>query len=142
MEIKNNNETKKALQLLSFGETKEYVFSKDIIEELHDYVIKEYGGSYGVRDMNLLDSVVKAPYQTGFGMDLYPTIIDKASKYLFDFAHYQIFIDGNKRTGLQTCISLLDINNIELNMTAEQQYFLVMDITKCIIDILIFKDKQ
>lgn len=128
MEIRNTNETELALKKLGITETTEYQFDLDTIVALHDLGIEKYGGSFGIRDQNLLESVAKTPYQSVFGQDLYPTVIDKAAKYLYDFANYQVFVDGNKRTGLQVCTSLLDMNYLSLDMTAEQQYFLVMDI--------------
>ena len=104
------------------------------IEKIHDLMIEMFGGSYGVRDAGLLESACLSPYQNVFGQNLYPTILDKAAKYAFDFANYQIFIDGNKRTGLATMTAFLDINGYELNMSSEQQYFLMMDIANKRID--------
>jgi len=38
--------------------------SREQILMLHSQLIEEYGGSYGVRDNNLLDSALKAPFQS------------------------------------------------------------------------------
>lgn len=100
----------------------------DKIIDIHDRMIRLYGGSYGLRDDDLFRSVVVAPFQSMFGTDLYPTVFDKAAKYLFDFANYQIFVDGNKRTGLGVCAAFLHINGFDLNLSPEKAYALVMDI--------------
>ncbi len=100
----------------------------DSIIDIHDYMIRLHGGSYGLRDDDLFHSVVVAPFQTMFGTDLYPTVFDKAAKYLFDFANYQIFIDGNKRTGYAVCDMFLYKNGFNLTLTPERAYALVMDI--------------
>lgn len=103
-------------------------FDQKHVELMHQFVINEYGGIHGIRDNKLLESVVIAPYQSGFGQEFYPTIIDKAAKYLYDFSNYQVFIDGNKRTGMITCSTLLRLNGFYLDMNSQQQYCLTVDI--------------
>ena len=102
--------------------------SVEDVEVIHDEVVAKYGGSYGVRDAGLLQSVCSAPYQSVFGADLYPTVFDKAAKILFDFANYQIFLDGNKRTGLVAAHTFLEENGFSLDLTATEAYNLTMDI--------------
>lgn len=104
-----------------------YLTKEDLIF-LHDKQIEEFGGIYGVRDEGLLDSVSKAPYQSCFGSDLYPTIFDKAAKYLYDFSTYQVFLDGNKRTGLCTASMFLKMNGYELDMNYTQVYEMTMNL--------------
>lgn len=119
----------KALSLL--GEEKAYQEEPLLLEDIvliHDDFIKEFGGSYGVRDENLLNSVQMSPYQSCFGEDLYPSLFDKAAKLLLDFCRYQIFVDGNKRTGIGTCSVFLYINDYRLALTNEEAYQLAMDI--------------
>lgn len=101
---------------------------QDIVD-MHTKAIMRFGGQDGIRDKNLLISIVNSLDQEVFGQKLYPTIFDKAAKLLFDFANYQVFIDGNKRTGLIACESLLRINGMKLDITNEQAYVLVLDIS-------------
>ena len=116
-----------ALEMLS-REIPEYVLTYDDIIAIHEAMIDRFGGAPGIRDHGLLENVVNSPTQSVFGVDLYPSVYDKAAKYLFDFAHYQIFIDGNKRTGL-ACLGLfLEMNGYELNMTPEEEYEFTLDI--------------
>ena len=109
-------------------ELPEQKFNKDDITYIHDAMIEKYGGLLGVRDEGLLDASATNPYQSVFGEDLYPSIYDKAAKYLFDFAHYQIFNDGNKRTGLATMEAYLIANGYDFTMDPKTQYHFVMDI--------------
>lgn len=111
-----------------FSSTNIICLSKDKIIKIHDKGIEKFGGIYGVRDEGLLDSVSKAPYQLCFGSDLYPSIFDKAAKYLYDFSTYQVFLDGNKRVGLGTSTMLLMANGYEINMDFSNVYNLTMDI--------------
>ena len=47
---------------------------------LHTQLIQQTGGSEGVRDYNLLDSAIEAPFQSFGGRELYPTIQAKAAR--------------------------------------------------------------
>lgn len=98
------------------------------VEIIHDEMIRLYGGLNGIRDNNLFLSVCEAPYQEVFGQKLYPEIIDKAAKLLEGFIHYQAFLDGNKRTGFETMVVYLGMNDIKFDMTNDEAYEFVMDI--------------
>ena len=102
--------------------------SKSDIMTIHDTLIERIGGSYGIRDNNLLESVVAAPYQCVFEEELYPSLFDKAGKYMFDFCNYQIFVDGNKRTGVASAETFLNQNGYEMTFTNEEIYNLAIDI--------------
>ena len=54
-----------------------------IVLTLHKQLIVVFGGLGGVRDYNLLESAVNAPFQTYDGIELYPTLIDKAARLCF-----------------------------------------------------------
>lgn len=47
---------------------------------LHTQLIQQTGGSEGVKDYNLLDSAIEAPFQSFGGRELYPTIQAKAAR--------------------------------------------------------------
>lgn len=47
------------------------------VVKIHTSLISETGGIDGIRDENLLDSALKAPFQTFDGRELYPEIIEK-----------------------------------------------------------------
>ncbi len=117
----------KALRRLG-QDIEEVKLTKDDILALHDLAIQEYGGENGVRDANLLESVCVTPHQSVFGADLYPTIFDKAAKYLLDFSRYQVFVDGNKRTGVLAMWDEMAANGYDLSFTDEEIYALTMDI--------------
>ncbi|MBL7686274.1 MAG: Fic family protein, partial [Deltaproteobacteria bacterium] len=65
---------------------------------IHDLMIDEMGGSYGVRDMGLVESATMQPRQSFGGFELYPSLFEKAAAYAFFLSENQPFIDGNKRT--------------------------------------------
>jgi len=115
------------LSLLSH-EIVEVPLNQEHILQIHDYVINTYGGIHGVRDNNLLASICITPYTTYFDTNLYPTIFDKAAKLLYDFCNYQIFLDGNKRTGVAACNALLCANYFELTLSDANMYQLAINI--------------
>lgn len=80
----------------------------------HTQMIHLFGGSDGIRDMNLLLSAIEMPKATMFGEDLHPTIYDKAAAYLFHIVCNHPFIDGNKRSGLVTALTFLEVNGVIL----------------------------
>ena len=86
---------------------------------IHSELIRKIGGSSGIRDENLLDMSVNAPFQTFGGVDLYPTLIDKAAHLTYSLIKNHPFIDGNKRTGVTVMIIFLKANGIEITCTNE-----------------------
>lgn len=84
------------------------------ILRLHDSVIEEFGGLKGIRDQNLLLSSVESPKMSAFGEELYPSIYDKASAYLFNIVCNHPFNDGNKRTGAGIAYLFLRINKVRI----------------------------
>lgn len=82
--------------------------------ELHVLVIKETGGSDGLRDLGRLESAIAAQTQEVFGEVLYRTVFDKAAAICKGVIAGHPFIDGNKRTAMLACITLLEINGQKL----------------------------
>jgi death-on-curing protein len=82
----------------------EYLTVADALA-LHAILIKEYGGSDGVRDMGALESALFRP-QTGYYQDL----IEEAAALLESLAINHPFIDGNKRVAFAVTDTFLRIN--------------------------------
>ena len=83
---------------------------------IHARIIDETGGSHGVRDTNLLASVVERPKMQFGGKDLYPTIFDKAAVYFESCARHHAFLDGNKRTAVAIAARFLYMNGYALRV--------------------------
>lgn len=54
-------------------------FEFEQVLKLHSSIITKTGGMDGLRDVNLLDSALKSPFQTFAGKELYPDIFDNES---------------------------------------------------------------
>jgi len=61
-----------------------------------------------------LDYLLDAIQAKMFGNEMYPTISDKAGLYMFNIISNHIFQDGNKRTGLESALSFLELNGHKL----------------------------
>lgn len=77
-------------------------------------MIKEFGGSCGIRDMGLVESAIARPKATLNGGYLYKSIFDKAASLLQSLLKNHPFIDGNKRTALVSASLFLKINGWNL----------------------------
>ncbi|HHV82753.1 type II toxin-antitoxin system death-on-curing family toxin [Tepidanaerobacter syntrophicus] len=94
--------------------------TKAQIINMHRLLIQETGGSEGIKDEDLLDSALNAPFQTFDGEDLYKTIQAKAAKLGFFLINNHPFIDGNKRIGILAMLTFLEINGIEIKCTDDE----------------------
>lgn len=57
--------------------------TKEQIILLHRELIKETGGTDGIRDDGLLESALSAPFQSFNGVDSFPSIQQKAARLGF-----------------------------------------------------------
>lgn len=103
-------------------------FEYEQVVKLHSSLISKTGGIDGVRDANLLDSALKAPFQTFDGKDLYSDILDKASQLCYSLIENHPFADGNKRIGVHLTLLFLKINNIELKYSQQDLIDFGLDI--------------
>ncbi|GMO25118.1 MAG: type II toxin-antitoxin system death-on-curing family toxin [Termitinemataceae bacterium] len=107
--------------------------------------IRNYGGVYGVRDLNLLSSAIYVP-QSGFnGQYLHNTIPAMAAAYAYHLCQNHPFIDGNKRVALASSLVFLDINDYKFSCPDEILYDEIMGVAKSEIkkeELIIFYEKH
>jgi len=77
----------------------------EIIREIHNEAVKNFGGLHGIRDEALLASAVFAPQSSFGGKSPYVDLIDIAAAYLFYLCRNHPFLDGNKRTAMRLRLS-------------------------------------
>ena len=80
-------------------------------------MIEETGGSFGIRDENLLNSALNGIFQTFDGKDLYPTKEEKGALLGYALISNHAFIDGNKRIGVYVMLTFLEVNGIRIKCT-------------------------
>jgi death-on-curing protein len=84
---------------------------------MHSLLIRQYGGSDGVRDVGLLEAALFRP-QTGY----YSDIIEEAAALLESLTVNHPFVDGNKRVAFAVTDVFLKINGHRINSTGQKIY--------------------
>lgn len=107
----------------------EFLTIEEVIE-LHDELLKRYGGLSGIRDKNLLWSAIDAPKAAMFGQEMYSSVYEKASAYLYHIVCNHPFNDGNKRTGFAVTLIFLEVNDAKQCFKKEDLEDLVIEIAK------------
>ena len=85
--------------------------------DIHQQLIKTFGGISGIRDINLLESAVMRP-QTGY----YENLQECAAAFMESLANNHAFLDGNKRIAFFATDVFLRINGYKINCEAEETY--------------------
>lgn len=102
--------------------------SKEQILLLHSQLIRQTGGSDGIRDYALLESAIEAPFQSFGGDELYPTIQAKAARLGYGLIKNHCMVDGNKRIGTHAMLVFLALNGIELSYTQKELYEVILQV--------------
>ena len=98
------------------------VLTKEQILKMHDQLVERFGGEKGIREEGLFESAVMTPFQSFGGVELYPTVEEKAARLGYGLIKNHCLIDGNKRTGAHAMLVLLALNNVELKYTQKDLY--------------------
>ena len=94
--------------------------SVEILVEIHQRVIEEFGGDPGLRDRGMLESAVALPQSTFGGKDLHAGLAEKAAAYHFHLCANHPFVDGNKRVAVAAAELFLLINGRELTASDDE----------------------
>ena len=76
-------------------------------------------GNHNLASPEALEHVLLESQGSLFGQELYPRIIDKAALICWRIIQGHVLHDGNKRTGLEVCRQILEINGYTLHMKQE-----------------------
>lgn len=94
--------------------------SSSQVQELHDRLINEYGGSLGLRDEQALESACARP-KAGFGEhEKYSTLWEKSAALIHGIIKNHPFVDGNKRTGIASGLSMLRTNDVRIDVEQKE----------------------
>ncbi|PJZ59448.1 type II toxin-antitoxin system death-on-curing family toxin [Leptospira adleri] len=95
---------------------------------IHKNQIEGYGGSYGIRDKNLLESAIAQPLSGFDNQEFHIGLIQKAAAYLFYLCKNHGFIDSNKRVALASALIFLDLNGVEIEDQEDSLYELTIGV--------------
>ena len=102
----------------------------DEVLSLHEDQIRRFGGSYGVRDVALLESAIGSAAATFGGEFLHASIFEMAAAYLYGICKNHAFVDGNKRTAVAAALIFLDMNGVEVDVNENDFYNLVIGVAE------------
>ena len=89
--------------------------------ELYRRIMEQSGGTMGIRDLGALESALAQPRMTFGGIELYPTVAEKAASLGFSLINNHPFVDGNKRTGHAAMEVFLILNGYEIEAPVAKQ---------------------
>lgn len=92
------------------------------LELIHAGVLAKSGGLFGTRTAHVLEKLESLPQLAVFGKELYPTIFDKAAAYARTIITEHPFLDGNKRTGMMSAFTFLEINGYRMTATDDDVF--------------------
>jgi death-on-curing protein len=90
---------------------------------LHDEYIRRFGGDFGIRDLEALQSALARP-QSGY----YDDLIAEAAATLESLSQNHPFIDGNKRTAIGATAMFLRVNGYKLEFDDLEAYNFMMEL--------------
>lgn len=104
------------------------ILSLEQVLLMHKQLIEESGGSDEVRDIGLLKSAINNPFQTFGGVELYPSIQEKAARLCFGVVKNHALVDGNKRLGTHVMLVFLWLNGYTLEYQDEEMINIILDL--------------
>jgi death on curing protein len=92
---------------------------------IHQRSLAEHGGSDGMRDSGLVESALASARNAYFYAP--KDLFEVAASYAFDLAEAQAFIDGNKRTGVDSALVFLAMNGVYAQPPKWELYLAMID---------------
>ncbi|MGD1276865.1 MAG: type II toxin-antitoxin system death-on-curing family toxin [Tepidisphaeraceae bacterium] len=93
----------------------------DQVLRLHARQIEQFGGSDGIRAIELIESAIAQPQQGLGGEYFHKTLAEMAAAYLFHLVKNHGFVDANKRTGAAAALTFLEMNGIDTDGIDENE---------------------
>ena len=98
----------------------------DEVLDIHEFLIREFGGPTGIRDIGLLESALYRP-QTGYYTDL----VEMAGALFESLLMNHPFVDGNKRVAFFATDVFLRMNGFRLRVEAEPAHEFLIGLLEC-----------
>ncbi|MGH7764176.1 MAG: type II toxin-antitoxin system death-on-curing family toxin [Candidatus Dormibacteraceae bacterium] len=86
----------------------EPILTLEALVWLHAVAVEEFGGSSGIRDRGILESVIGRPLATFGGNNLYENAFKRAAALAESIVLNHGFVDGNKRTAMYAMAAWLE----------------------------------
>ena len=96
------------------------------VVELHRSIVESSGGAAGVRNLGALESALAQLRSTFDGVDLYPSLAEKAAALGYSLVQNHPFLDGNKRIVHAAMETFLILNGLEIDAAIDEQEQLML----------------
>lgn len=100
---------------------------RDELHLLYARQVELFGGSFGVRDENLLESALHRP-RMKFNYAADSDLFDLAAAYLIGLRKNHAFVDGNKRVGLAAALAFMGANGWRIVAPSDDLLALVLSV--------------
>ena len=101
--------------------------TRSIVEAIHISQIREHGGQFGIRYINLLESAIVRPMnRRAYEQESDSVVL--AAAYGFGLAKNHCFIDGNKRVAFMAMYTFLGLNGYEIDATEPEVVDLMLGV--------------
>jgi death-on-curing protein len=107
-----------------------FFLTLDDVLSLHEEQIRLFGGSAGIRQIDLLNSAMGNVEATFGGVFLHETLFEMAAAYLHGICRNHPFVDGNKRTAVAAALAFLGMNDIKIRASEDKFYDLVIGVAE------------
>lgn len=101
---------------------------------IHRDQVSRYGGTTGIRDIELLKSALDIPMATYSGEFLHTDVYEMAAAYLFHPVKNHPFLDGNKRVGAVAALVFLLLNGHDFDAPEDDFAEVVLSVARGEID--------
>ncbi len=101
--------------------------------EIYRRVMQQSGGLVGIRDLGGLESAIAQPRMTFGGLELYPTLTEKAAALGFSLIQNHPFLDGNKRTGHASMETFLILNGHQIRASVDEQVEIILQVAEGVV---------
>lgn len=95
------------------GDEPEWI-TRELLDAIHADQIRQHGGSYGVRDVGLLESALMRP-QNRWRYEEESDLSALAASYAFGLVKNHGYVDGNKRIAFSAAYVFLALNGWEID---------------------------
>jgi death-on-curing protein len=106
------------------------LLSLDEVLALYYRIMRDTGGAAGVLNVDTVKSALTQPKLTFDGVELYPSLAEKASAIGHSLIANHPFLDGNKRIGQAVMEAVLIRNGYEVSASIDEQEQIILCVAR------------
>ena len=101
--------------------------SRTVVGVIHTNQIREHGGSFGVREVGLIESALDRP-RNKWAYEEDVDLAELAAAYGYGLVTTHGFVDGNKRVAFMAVYTFLGINDHDLEVSEPEVVRAMLDL--------------